>query len=107
MKRVAIIDIGSKSIKFFVGEKQADGTIKTLLDNGVAPPKSAADAEQMMQIIKDRYHTLLQDNLVGIYLHGSLAAGCFHWERSDIDFLVVVRRPLTVDKKIALSVYDR
>ncbi len=32
MKRVAIIDIGSKSIKFFVGEKQADGTIKTLLD---------------------------------------------------------------------------
>ena len=32
MKRVAIIDIGSKSIKFFVGEKQADGTIRTLLD---------------------------------------------------------------------------
>ena len=32
MKRVAIIDIGSKSIKFFVGEKQEDGTIKTLLD---------------------------------------------------------------------------
>ena len=83
-------------------EEAAFEAIKTLLDNGVAPPKSAADAEQMMQIIKDRYHTLLQDNLVGIYLHGSLAAGCFHWERSDIDFLVVVRRPLTVDKKIAL-----
>ena len=32
MKKVAIIDIGSKSIKFFVGEKQEDGTIKTLLD---------------------------------------------------------------------------
>ncbi len=32
LKRVAIIDIGSKSIKFFVGEKQEDGTIKTLLD---------------------------------------------------------------------------
>ena len=32
MKRVAIIDIGSKSIKFFVGEKLTDGTISTLLD---------------------------------------------------------------------------
>ena len=28
MKKVAIIDIGSKSIKFFVGEKNADGSVK-------------------------------------------------------------------------------
>ena len=32
MKKVAIIDIGSKSIKFFVGEKAEDGSIRTLLD---------------------------------------------------------------------------
>ena len=32
MKKVAIIDIGSKSIKFFVGERQEDGTIRTILD---------------------------------------------------------------------------
>ncbi len=32
MKRVAIIDIGSKSIKFFVGERQDDGSIATVLD---------------------------------------------------------------------------
>ncbi|MBR5231383.1 MAG: Ppx/GppA family phosphatase [Clostridia bacterium] len=32
MKRVAIIDIGTNSIKFFVGEHQEDGTIKTVLD---------------------------------------------------------------------------
>ena len=32
MKRVAIIDIGTNSIKFFVGERQEDGTIKTILD---------------------------------------------------------------------------
>ena len=37
-------------------EEKAFEAIKTLLDNGVAPPKSAADAEQLMQIIKDRYH---------------------------------------------------
>ncbi len=32
MKRVGIIDIGSNSIKFFVGEKCEDGTIKTIID---------------------------------------------------------------------------
>lgn len=32
MNRVAIIDIGSNSIKFFVGERQPDGTIRTLID---------------------------------------------------------------------------
>ncbi len=83
-------------------EERAFKAVKTLLENGVAPPKGAADAEQLMQVIKDRYHSILQDNLLGIYLHGSLAAGCFQWERGDIDFLVVARRPLAVEKKIAL-----
>ena len=37
MKRVAIIDIGSKSIKFFVGERCEDGSIATLMDtNNIA-----------------------------------------------------------------------
>ena len=37
MDKVAIIDIGSKSIKFFVGERTKDGTISTILDtNNIA-----------------------------------------------------------------------
>ena len=32
MKRVAIIDIGTNSIKFFVGERNEDGTIQTIID---------------------------------------------------------------------------
>ena len=83
-------------------EKEAMAEIRKLLENGVAPPKDAGDATRLTQVIKDRYQQILPDNLVGIYLHGSLAAGCFQWEYSDIDFLVVVRRPLTVEKKIAL-----
>lgn len=31
------------------------------------------------------------DNLVGIYLHGSLAFGCFNWDISDIDFIVLLK----------------
>ncbi len=32
MNRLAVIDIGTNSIKFYVGEKCADGTVKTLAD---------------------------------------------------------------------------
>lgn len=34
---------------------------------------------------------ILKNNLVGIYLHGSAAMGCFHEKTSDIDLLVVVQ----------------
>lgn len=42
---------------------------------------------------------MLGDNLVGIYLHGSLAMGCFNPERSDIDLLVVTRHVMPIEIK--------
>lgn len=45
---------------------------------------------------------ILGDNLVGIYLHGSLATQSFSLERSDVDFLVVVSHPLLQEEKVAL-----
>ena len=83
-------------------EQEAFQRMKHLLEAGVAPSKNAQDAQTLMQRIKQRYAEILGDNLVGIYLHGSLAAGCFHWDHSDIDFLTVVHRPLSVEKKIML-----
>lgn len=44
----------------------------------------------------------LGEFLTGIYLHGSLAFGCFHWESSDIDFIIVVREPPTLQQKVHL-----
>ncbi len=46
---------------------------------------------------------VLQDSLAGIYLHGSLATGSFHRERSDIDFIAVTTRSLTQDERAALA----
>ncbi len=40
-------------------------------------------------------------NLTGIYLHGSLAMDCFHEGKSDVDLIIVVNRPLTMDEKRA------
>lgn len=37
---------------------------------------------------------ILQENLVGIYLHGSAVMGCFNPEKSDIDLIIVVNQPL-------------
>lgn len=48
----------------------------------------------LLNRIKEAYQDILGDNLTGIYVHGSIAFGCFHWERSDIDFLAVVEKPL-------------
>ncbi len=38
----------------------------------------------------NRSRKILGDNLVGIYLHGSAAMGCFNDKKSDIDLLTVV-----------------
>ena len=45
--------------------------------------------------------SILQDNLVGIYLHGSAVMGCFNPKKSDIDLIIVVDRPLSDSDKRA------
>lgn len=57
---------------------------------------------ELLNIIKTEYSYILSTKLVGIYVHGSIAFGCFVWERSDIDFLVVVNEPLTQAEKESL-----
>lgn len=43
---------------------------------------------------------ILKDDLTGIYLHGSAAMGCFLAEKSDIDFLVVVKKEIPDEIKL-------
>ncbi|QLY80304.1 nucleotidyltransferase domain-containing protein [Clostridium intestinale] len=49
--------------------------------------------EQIIKII-DLCKSKLKENLVGIYLHGSLAMGCFNKYKSDIDIIVVMKEPI-------------
>lgn len=42
--------------------------------------------ERFVKLCRDAFGT----QLTGVYLHGSLAMGCFHPKKSDIDLLVVV-----------------
>ena len=43
----------------------------------------------------DRSKVILGDDLVGVYLHGSAVMGCFNPQKSDLDYIVVVDRPLS------------
>lgn len=47
----------------------------------------------------DRLRSILGEDLVGVYLHGSAALGDFDPKRSDIDMLAVSSRSLSTDEK--------
>ena len=55
--------------------------------------------QQLLQRIKTEYLRILGDKLAGIYVHGSLAFGCYRREVSDIDFLVTLNAPLLQTEK--------
>ena len=44
---------------------------------------------------------ILCDNLVGVYLHGSLVMGCFNPQKSDIDLIIVIDKPISDSVKRA------
>ena len=46
---------------------------------------------------------VLGDDLVGVYLHGSLVLGCFNPQQSDVDVLVVTRRRIDDDAQRRLA----
>jgi streptomycin 3"-adenylyltransferase len=60
-----------------------------------APLNVRAQTERLVVLI--RAH--VGDDLVGVYLHGSLAMGCFNPERSDVDLLAVSRCGMSLSAK--------
>jgi len=62
------------------------------------PPLVREQGEQLIHDIA----SCLQEQLIGIYLHGSLAMGCFNPERSDLDTLVIVDQVLPLQRKRSL-----
>lgn len=45
---------------------------------------------------------ILGEKLTGIYLHGSMAMGCFHPKQSDIDLIVMVESGMEFEEKLCL-----
>lgn len=51
----------------------------------------------------DLFKEELGDNLSGVYLHGSLAMGCFQADSSDIDLLIVIQDKLSAEASLRLA----
>jgi predicted nucleotidyltransferase len=66
-------------------------------------PDCPAAVRAQVMLIVDLFGRILAGDLVGIYLHGSLAMGCFNPERSDLDLLIVAVRRLTLAEHHALQ----
>lgn len=45
---------------------------------------------------------IIEEKLVGIYLHGSMAMGCFNSDKSDIDVIMVIEDDISDTQKIML-----
>jgi streptomycin 3"-adenylyltransferase len=60
--------------------------------------------EKLLNEIVAGYREILGGLLIGFYVHGSIAFGCYNTKFSDIDFLVVVREtPMLEMKKSMIS----
>lgn len=57
---------------------------------------------RLLSVINEEYKQILHENLAGIYIHGSIGFGCFDWNRSDIDFIVVVEKSVQQQVKLKL-----
>lgn len=47
--------------------------------------------DAVIKCFVEKSKEILQDNLVGVYLHGSAVMGCYNPTKSDIDLIVVVK----------------
>ena len=41
--------------------------------------------DALLEEFVEQSKSILQDNLVGVYLHGSAVLGCFNPQKSDVD----------------------
>jgi predicted nucleotidyltransferase len=62
-----------------------------------------ADINTLLQTLLTRIQPILGAQFVGMYVHGSLAAGDFDPTRSDVDWLVVTADKLADDTLVALE----
>jgi len=69
-----------------------------LVDDETVEAEAQQAVAQLLAEIVACHRSLLGQNLVGIYLHGSRATGD-HGPSSDVDYLVVVERPLNLVEK--------
>ena len=57
--------------------------------------------KKLLAAIVEMSKEVLRSNLVGIYLHGSAAMGCFHPAASDLDLILIIEEDISDSAKLA------
>jgi hypothetical protein len=83
------------------------GTVSVKIDKkqraSFMTPTSYPEINEVLEKLLLGSQEVLKDNLVGVYIFGSLASGDFNEEISDIDFVVVTNRDIPQDIQIQLG----
>ena len=66
-------------------------------------PTSYKDINQVITYLAEGISEILQENLIGIYLFGSLTYGDFNNKRSDIDLTVILKNSATKPQLVKLE----
>lgn len=56
--------------------------------------------QNILNDIVDQSKQIFGEELIGIYLHGSMAMGCFNPDKSDIDLIIVIRDGISDTQKL-------
>lgn len=56
--------------------------------------------QNILDKIVDKSKQIFGAELTGVYLHGSMAMGCFQPDKSDIDFIIVIKDNITDKQKL-------
>ena len=70
-------------------------------------PTPFPDVNRVLARLREGAEAILGPKFLGLYLYGSLASGGFQPQRSDVDFVVVVREELTPAEVEALTAMHR
>lgn len=57
------------------------------------------DIYELVKQVNEWVKEILQDNYVGVYFHGSLRLGSFNPNKSDLDFIIVVKEKINSETK--------
>ncbi len=66
-------------------------------------PTKYKDVNEVLRSLSTGMAHILGENLVGVYLTGSLSYGDFNPESSDIDLLTILKNPVAQEKLTALK----
>ena len=61
------------------------------------------EISHQIEKVVDIWKKYVNDELVGVYLHGSIVLNAFNPESGDIDVLVVVNKSLDIPTKLAIA----